>query len=153
MNCIDEQITLALIQKIQSITIANGYQYDIGFRVERVRASGVDVAPYPLTLIIENLPDPDSDYTRLRSDKLNYALLFLDGKSDEDPDDPPIFQRLSNCHADLIKCLAEDQELDGLCEGISVIDHDITDTELGWGFLAFIEISRIIDSENPYEKP
>ena len=151
--CIDERIAQALIARIQTITTAKGYQYNMGERIERIRSSGVDVAPYPLALLLENLPDLDSDYSRVRSDRLNYALLYLDGIDDTEPETDPIFKRLANCHADLIKCLAEDQELNGLCEGISVVDHDITDTDLGWGFVAFIEVQRDIDAENPYEKP
>ncbi len=152
MDCIDEKITKDIVAVLQTITVANGYNYDIGVRVERLRGSGNDPSPFPLTLLLENEPDPNNEHSSIRADELNYMIWFFDGRDDSDPDSTPAAERFANVKADISKALMEDPERNDLAEYTSINTGNLGYTEIGPGYFVYVTVGRTLDTRNPYEK-
>lgn len=156
MDCIDAQITEALMQRLAQCTAVNGYNTDV--QHVRLARKNIVIDGYPYALVLPNESDPDSDNRFYRADTLPFLILYFDGENETDqPDDQGYIWRYRNVHADLIKCLMEDDTLGFLCQEIRIVNtgYDVLEFENGLNdecAYLYIEIQRAINPANPYKQ-
>jgi hypothetical protein len=153
-DCIDALIDNNLIATLKTITNANGYNTECG-TVERLRTI-VDIQDrYPYALAIKLEPEQVDEFEALQNDNLVYIIWYFDKINDQvtTPDTEFTYQ-YRNVAADFIKALKTDVTRGGYAQNTIIPRHGcgmfIDDNMAMPGVYMIVEISRIIDNNNPY---
>lgn len=150
---IDSQIISTLMSTLSTVSIANGYNTNVS-KIELPR-SVVRITQYPYLLVIPNEVDVNSEYGSLQDGVLPILLWYFDGISDDDESVDPFTWRLRNVVPDLTKAIKADPTMGGLAQNVRVTNWNYgifaDESMFECGVFMFIEIDRIVDSNDPYQ--
>lgn len=155
-DCVQARITQNIIDTLETITAANGYQTTLN-TVSRLRTTvQFNANDYWYALLIENEQEPQSEY-QFRDDIYSYLIWIFPGINDNTPDlaNTEISYVMRNTGADVTKALKADITRGGLAQYTKITKWDVgcmeTNEMVEFGLYTFIEVQALTDSKDPYK--
>ncbi|MFA5217227.1 hypothetical protein [Sulfuricurvum sp.] len=158
-DCIDALITANIKSVLQTVSVANGYNTNLGTVEEKRSEFNSCAAADTFTLLVKLPPEYDEDYQHTEIGSLEFLILYFNGKDDSKGNDP-IQYTDRNVGADIQRALMVDRTRGGYALNTKVtgLGHNMfyqpspqgsdVGTIATW-FL--VQILRRIDADDPYQ--
>lgn len=157
-DCIDAQITADIKTALETISVANGYNTEIG-TVEEKRSIFIRNNETVTFTLVEKLPpEIEDDFQHTEDGKVKYLIYYFNGEDDEDPDNNPVQYTDRNVCADIQKALLIDRTRGNVAQNTHVMSfgHDfyfqngMIDVPIMCTWV-LVEVERLLDADNPYQ--
>jgi hypothetical protein len=155
-------ITANVKATLETITVANGYETDIG-TVDEKRSEFDSMAETDSYTLLELLsPEKEDDYQHTEDNKIKYIVYYFNGKNDEKGNDP-IQYTDRNVAADIQKALMVDRTRGGYALNTEKISdgHNYYMQQSAYGNSSgsiaqmctwfLFEVHTLINADNPYQ--